>query len=66
MYKILYLQKKTELLDDSDEVLLQLAEAFGELNDYIGGNNFTHLLISPLEKLCYVEESAVRNKVSKE
>ena len=52
-----------ELLDDSDEVLVHLSEAFGELNDYIGGNNYTHLLLNPLEKLCYVEEVAVRNKV---
>jgi len=51
-----------ELLDDSDEVLIHLSEAFGELNDYIGGNNYTHLLLNPLERLCYVEELAVRNK----
>lgn len=31
--------------------------------DYLGGNQFTYLLLNPLEKLCYVEDVNVRDQV---
>jgi hypothetical protein len=53
-----------ELLDDEDDVLLELAEALGNLLDYIGGNQFAYLLLNPLEKLCFIEDVRVREKVN--
>jgi len=53
-----------ELLDDDEEILVELAESLGELSGYLGGNQYAHLLLSPLEKLCYVEESTVRDKAA--
>jgi len=53
-----------ELLDDEDEVLLQLAESLSALTDFIGGNQFAHLLLVPLEKLCYIEDVAVRDRTT--
>jgi serine/threonine-protein phosphatase 2A regulatory subunit A len=52
-----------ELLDDEDEVLLGLAESFGNLVDCVGGTQFLSTLIPPLEKLCFIEESTVRDMV---
>lgn len=53
-----------EALDDEDEVLLALAE---ELDDrfvtYLGGPQYAHLLLGPLENLAAVEETVVREKV---
>lgn len=52
-------------LDDEDEVLLALAE---ELNpafaEHLGGSDYAHLLLGPLENLAAVEETVVREKVS--
>jgi len=66
VYKIfnqLDLKLKSELLDDDDEVLLQLAESLSTLTDYIGGSQYAHLLLTPLEKLCYIEDISVRDRV---
>jgi serine/threonine-protein phosphatase 2A regulatory subunit A len=33
------------------------------LTEHLGGNQFAYLLLGPLEKLCYVEDIAVRDQV---
>lgn len=48
--------------DDEDEVLLALSEELGELVNYIGGTERVACLIPPLETLCNVEDSNVRDK----
>ncbi|KAG0150172.1 hypothetical protein CROQUDRAFT_652581 [Cronartium quercuum f. sp. fusiforme G11] len=54
-----------EGLDDEDEVLLAVA---GELNaafiEYLGGPEYAHLLLVPLENLASVEETLVREKAA--
>jgi serine/threonine-protein phosphatase 2A regulatory subunit A len=50
-------------LDDEDEVLLALAEGLGNFVEYVGGANYAHILIHPLEALAAVEETTVREKV---
>lgn len=58
---IVFLQ---ESVDDEDEVLLALAEELGrDFEGYIGGKEFAHLLLGPLENLSAVEETVVRDKV---
>ena len=54
-----------DLMDDDEEVLIALAETLdGKFLDYVGGPLFAPHLFKPLEKLCEVEESTVRDKVS--
>jgi serine/threonine-protein phosphatase 2A regulatory subunit A len=48
--------------DDDDEVLHTIAENLGELCSCVGGDEYVHRLLSPLELLATVEESAVREK----
>ena len=50
-------------LDDEDEVLLALAEEIGNLGQYVGGDQYAHVLLGPLENLATVEETLVREKV---
>lgn len=51
-------------LDDEDEVLLALAEELGKgMEEYLGGPQYAHLLLGPLENLAAVEETVVRDKV---
>ena len=51
-------------VDDEDEVLLALAEELGkDFEEYIGGPEYGHLLLGPLENLSAVEETLVRDKV---
>lgn len=52
-----------DLMDDEEEVLLALAETLGNFVDYVGGANHAIHIIGPLERLCQVEETAVREKV---
>lgn len=53
-----------ESLDDEDEVLLALAEELGKnFEDHLGGPQYAHLLLAPLENLAAVEETLVRDKV---
>jgi hypothetical protein len=40
-----------------------LAESFGNLVDLVGGNQYLGVLVSPLEKLCSIEEPTVRDSV---
>lgn len=54
-----------ESIDDEDEVLLTLAGELGEFTEYIGGPQFAHILLQPLENLAAVEETMVRDKVMK-
>lgn len=51
-------------VDDEDEVLLALGEELGrDFHEYIGGAEYAHLLLGPLENLSAVEETLVRDKV---
>jgi serine/threonine-protein phosphatase 2A regulatory subunit A len=53
-----------ESVDDEDEVLLALADELGKnFEEYIGGNEYAHVLLGPLENLSAVEETLVRDKV---
>jgi len=51
-------------VDDDDEVILVLAEQLGKFVGLVGGPEFAHVLLVPLEHLAAVEESTVRDKVS--
>jgi serine/threonine-protein phosphatase 2A regulatory subunit A len=53
-----------ELLDDDEEVLLELADSIGSLLTCCGGPAHAEHLLRVLEKLCGIEESSVREKVS--
>lgn len=48
--------------DDDDEVLLAMAEELGVFVPYVGGEEHAHVLLPPLETLCTVEETCVREK----
>ncbi len=52
----------SESNDDEDEVLLALAEELGRFIPYVGGPEYGHILLTPLENLCSVEETVVRDK----
>lgn len=52
----------TESHDDEDEVLLTLAEELGQFVPYVGGPSHAQCLLAPLEALCNVEETVVRDK----
>eukprot|EP01121_Diplochlamys_sp_Union-15-3_P005996 TRINITY_DN1639_c0_g2_i1.p1 TRINITY_DN1639_c0_g2~~TRINITY_DN1639_c0_g2_i1.p1 ORF type:complete len:591 (-),score=103.05 TRINITY_DN1639_c0_g2_i1:57-1829(-) len=52
----------SEIVDDEDEVLLALAEELGNLVDYVGGKDYVHVLLVPLEILSVGEENVVREK----
>ncbi|KAJ7225504.1 armadillo-type protein [Mycena pura] len=52
-------------VDDEDEVLLALAEELGRnFEEYIGGKEYAHILLGPLENLSAVEETLVRDKAA--
>ena len=49
---------------DEDEVLLALADELGKnFEEYVGGPEYAHVLLGPLENLSAVEETLVRDKV---
>lgn len=48
--------------DDDDEVLVAMAEELGNFIPYVGGVEHAMVLLAPLEGLCSVEESSVREK----
>lgn len=53
-------------VDDEDEVLLALADELGKsFEEYVGGPEYAHVLLGPLENLSAVEETLVRDKVRK-
>ncbi len=47
---------------DEDEVLVALAEQFGQFTKLVGGPEYAHVLLAPLEGLALVEETFVREK----
>lgn len=51
-------------MDDEEEVLLALADILGNFLDYVGGPAHGIHIVKILEKLCQVEETTVRDKVS--
>ncbi|TFK57295.1 ARM repeat-containing protein [Heliocybe sulcata] len=54
-----------ESVDDEDEVLLALAEELGRsFEEYLGGPEYAHVLLGPLENLAAVEETLVRDKAA--
>lgn len=48
--------------DDDDEVLLAMAQEMGLFIPYVGGIDHATVLLPPLETLCTVEETCVRDK----
>uniref|UniRef100_A0A2K6G3B6 Protein phosphatase 2 scaffold subunit Abeta n=1 Tax=Propithecus coquereli TaxID=379532 RepID=A0A2K6G3B6_PROCO len=52
----------TDTIYDEDEVLLALAEQLGNFTGLVGGADFAHCLLPPLESLATVEETVVRDK----
>lgn len=53
----------SESVEDEDEVLVALSEELGSFIEYVGGPQFGHVLLSPLENLAAIEEPVVRDKV---
>ncbi|KAI9444893.1 ARM repeat-containing protein [Lactarius indigo] len=52
-------------VDDEDEILLALADELGKsFEEYIGGKEWAHVLLGPLENLSAVEETLVRDKAA--
>jgi len=51
-------------VEDEDEVLTALSEELGTFVEYVGGPDYGHVLLSPLENLAAIEEPLVREKVS--
>ena len=50
-------------MEDEDEVLTALSDELGGFVEYVGGPEFGHVLLSPLENLAAIEEPLVRDKV---
>jgi serine/threonine-protein phosphatase 2A regulatory subunit A len=53
----------TDSVEDEDEVLTALSEELGNFTEYVGGPEYGHVLLSPLENLAAIEEPLVREKV---
>lgn len=58
-----YANNGIESVEDEDEVLTALSEELGKFVDYVGGPEYGHVLLSPLENLAAIEEPLVREKV---
>ena len=52
-----------ESVEDEDEVLTALSDELGGFVEYVGGPEYGHVLLSPLENLATIEEPLVRDKV---
>ena len=52
-----------ESVEDEDEVLTALSDELGGFVEYVGGSEYAHVLLSPLENLASIEEPLVREKV---
>ena len=52
----------SESNDDDDEILLAIADELGAFIPHVGGVDYAHVLLPPLETLCTVEETVVREK----
>lgn len=55
--------QRAESVEDEDEVLTALSEELGKFVEYVGGPEYGHVLLSPLENLAAIEEPLVREKV---
>ncbi|CAI0654619.1 unnamed protein product [Colletotrichum noveboracense] len=51
-----------ESVEDEDEVLVALSGELGNFIEYVGGPQWGHVLLSPLENLAAIEEPVVRDK----
>ncbi|KAL2350951.1 armadillo-type protein [Cryomyces antarcticus] len=51
-----------ESVEDEDEVLTALSHELGGFVEYVGGPEYGHVLLSPLENLAAIEEPLVREK----
>lgn len=51
-----------ESVEDEDEVLTALSDELGGFVEYVGGPDYGHCLLSPLENLATIEEPLVRDK----
>ncbi|KAK4190451.1 armadillo-type protein [Podospora australis] len=51
-----------ESVEDEDEVLVALSDELGKFIEYVGGPQWGHVLLSPLENLAAIEEPVVRDK----
>ncbi|PFH61115.1 hypothetical protein XA68_18179 [Ophiocordyceps unilateralis] len=51
-----------ESVEDEDEVLVALSEELGNFIEYVGGPQWGHVLLLPLENLAAIEEPVVRDK----
>jgi len=51
-----------ESVEDEDEVLTALSDELGSFVEYVGGAEWGHVLLSPLENLAAIEEPLVREK----
>jgi serine/threonine-protein phosphatase 2A regulatory subunit A len=54
---------RKESVEDEDEVLTALSDELGGFVEYVGGPEYAHVLLSPLENLAAIEELLVRDKV---
>ena len=54
---------RTESVEDEDEILTALSDELGGFVEYVGGPDYGHVLLSPLENLATIEEPLVRDKV---
>jgi serine/threonine-protein phosphatase 2A regulatory subunit A len=54
-----------ESTDDEDDVLRCITEQLGDMISTVGGDQYVHVLLEPLELLSTVEESSVRNSAIK-
>lgn len=55
----------TNSIDDEEEVLFSIAGKLSDLVSYVGGAQYVHLLLEPLELLAIVEDHSVRDAVVK-
>lgn len=60
---MLTILRHLESVEDEDEVLTALSEELGNFVEYVGGPEYGHVLLSPLENLAAIEEPLVREKV---
>ena len=61
--QVIHLRLITELTDDDDEILVNLAESLSFFPDLVGGSAHAFGLVKPLESLVCAEETVVRDKV---
>lgn len=57
-----HLTSGIESVEDEDEVLTALSDELGNFVEYVGGPQYGHVLLSPLENLAGIEEPLVRDK----